>query len=186
VVRRHATGAYSSGGSTFERQRSAGRHNKIASAGRPSCVFDRPDVKEPRQRDRQQHTCLCRSWCPRPRQNRRGTTDPAGKTRSSQRDDISSREGRSNGESGREGHDSDRSNEGDEGEGGEAGPAGQGPAPDLVGSVDASDRRSSKLGGLLVRQREQGGRSTTASGAPRRAQRPGHRRSEQARAGITQ
>jgi hypothetical protein len=68
---------------------------------------------------------LRRSWCPRPRQNRRGNrgfdregmaaTDPAGKTRSGQRDGRSSREGRSNGESDWEGRDNDRSNEGDEG-----------------------------------------------------------------------
>jgi hypothetical protein len=95
-------------GSTFKRQRSAGRHNKRAPAGRPSRFFDRPDVKEPRQGGRQQRTRLRRSWCPRPRQNRRGTTDPAGKataatdpagkTRSGQRDGGSSRDGRSNGD----------------------------------------------------------------------------------------
>jgi hypothetical protein len=93
-------------GSTFERQRSAGRHNKRAPTGRPSCFFDRPDVKEPCQGGRRQRTRLHRSWCPRPRQNRRGTTDPNGKataatdpdgkTRSGQRDSGSSREGRDN------------------------------------------------------------------------------------------
>jgi hypothetical protein len=77
-----------------------------------------------------------------------------------------------------------------------AGPAGQGPAPDLAGRVDASDGRSSKLGGTAGastwegRKKHDGQRgaeeSTTASGAPRRARRPGHHRSEQARVGTTQ
>jgi hypothetical protein len=90
----------------FERQRSTGRHNKRTPAGRPSCFFDRPGVKEPRQRGRRQRTRLRRSWCPRPLQKRRGMSDPAGKataatypdgkTRSSQRGGGSSREGRSN------------------------------------------------------------------------------------------
>jgi hypothetical protein len=60
-------------------------------------------------------------------------TDPTRKTRSSQRESGSSREGRSNGESNQEGCGSDRSNEGDEGEGDGAGPAGLGPAPGLAG-----------------------------------------------------
>jgi hypothetical protein len=59
-------------GSTFERQRSAGQHNKRAPTGRPSCFFDHPGVNEPRQGGRQQRTRLRRSWCLRPRQNRRG------------------------------------------------------------------------------------------------------------------
>jgi hypothetical protein len=71
-------------------------------------------------------------------------TDPAGKTRSSQRDDGTSREDRSNGESGRKGRDSDGSNEGDEGVGGGAGPAGQVPVPDMAGRVDAGDGRGVK------------------------------------------
>jgi hypothetical protein len=49
-IGRHATEACSSGGATFKRQRSTGRHNKRALAGRPSCFFDRPDIEEPRQR----------------------------------------------------------------------------------------------------------------------------------------
>jgi hypothetical protein len=56
-----------------------GDTTKRAPPGRPSCFFKRPSVKEPRQGGRQQHTRLRRSWCPRPRQNRRGATDPAGK-----------------------------------------------------------------------------------------------------------
>jgi hypothetical protein len=112
-----------------------GRHNKRAPAGRPSCFFDRPDVEEPCQGGRRQRTRLRRSWCPRPWQNRRGTPDPTGKTRSGQRDGRSSREGRSNRESGRKGHGSDGSNEGDEGVGGRAGPAGQGHAPVLAGGL---------------------------------------------------
>jgi hypothetical protein len=66
-------------GSTFERQLSAGRHDKRAPAGRHSCFFDRKDVKEPCQGGRRQRTRLRRSWCPCPRQSRRGTSDPAGK-----------------------------------------------------------------------------------------------------------
>jgi hypothetical protein len=58
-----------------------------------------------------------------------------------------------------------------------AGPAGQGPASDLVGRVDASDRRSSKLGGCCWR---------ISAGREEEARRPGHRRSEQARARATQ
>jgi hypothetical protein len=77
-------------GSTFERQRSAGRHNKRVPTGRPSCIFDRPDVEEPRQGGRRQRTRQRRSWWPRPRQNRRD-----------------------NGASGREGHDSDGSSQED-------------------------------------------------------------------------
>jgi hypothetical protein len=82
------------------------RHSKRAPTGRPSCFFDRPDVKEPRQGGRQQRTRLRWSRCPRPRQKRRGMSDPAGKattatdpdgeTQSSQRDGGSSREGRNN------------------------------------------------------------------------------------------
>jgi hypothetical protein len=130
-----------------------GRHNKRAPARRP-CFFDRPDVEEPRQGGRRQCTRLHRSWCPRPRQNRRGNddlagkattaTDPAGKARSGQMDGGTSREGRSNGESDREGHDSDGSYEGDERVGGGAGPAGQGAAPDLAGRVDDGDGRGVK------------------------------------------
>jgi hypothetical protein len=56
-----------------------GDTTKRAPAGQPSRFFDRPDVKEPCQGGRRQRTCLRRSWCPRPRQNRRGTTDLAGK-----------------------------------------------------------------------------------------------------------
>jgi hypothetical protein len=92
----------------FERQRSAERHDKRAPTGRPSCFFDHPGLNEPRQGGRQQRMRLRRSWCPRPRQNRRGTTnpagkataatDPAGKTRSGQRDGGSSRDGHSNGD----------------------------------------------------------------------------------------
>jgi hypothetical protein len=70
-------------------------------------------------------------------------TDPAGYTRSGQRDGGSSREGRSNSESGREGRGSDGFNEGDEGVGSEVGPAGQGPAPVLVGGFDDGYERSS-------------------------------------------
>jgi hypothetical protein len=48
------------------------RHNKRAPTDRPSFFFDRSDVKEPRHGDLRQRTRLRRSWCPRPRQNRRG------------------------------------------------------------------------------------------------------------------
>jgi hypothetical protein len=84
-----------------------GRATQQKGTGRPTFLFfDRPGVKEPRQGGRQQRTRLRRSWCPRPRQKRRGMSDPAGKattatnpdgkTRSSQRDGGSSRKGRSN------------------------------------------------------------------------------------------
>jgi hypothetical protein len=89
-------------GSTFEHQRSAGRHNKRAAAGRPSCFFERADVKEPHQGGRQQRTRLRRSWCPRPRQNRRGNgrsgREVDDSDESSQRDSGSSQEDRSNGD----------------------------------------------------------------------------------------
>jgi hypothetical protein len=58
-----------------------------------------------------------------------------------------------------------------------AGPVGQGPASDLAGRVDASDRRSSKLGGCCWR---------VSAGREEEARRPGHRRSEQAWARATQ
>jgi hypothetical protein len=131
-----------------------GRHNKRAPTGRPSCFFHRPDVEEPRQGGRRQCSRLRQSWCPRPRQNRWGNddpagkattaTDPAGKARSGQRDGRTSREGHSNGESDQEGRDNDGSYEGDQMVGGGAGPAGQGATSDLAGRVDDGDGRGVK------------------------------------------
>jgi hypothetical protein len=89
-VRRHATVACSSGRSTFECQRSAGRHNKRSPAGRPSYFFDRLDVEEHRQGGQWQRTRLRRSWWSLPRQNRRGNSGSA-----------------------RQGHDTDKSNQED-------------------------------------------------------------------------
>jgi hypothetical protein len=156
AVGRHAAEACSSGGSTFEHQRSARRHNKRIPAGRPSCFFDRPGVKEPRQGGRQQRTRLGRSWCPRPRRNRRGNgrsgREGHGSDGSSREDAIQPKGQRIEPKrsqqrgSGREGRVSDGSNEGDEGVGGGACPAGQGPASDLAKGVDGTgDGRSSKL-----------------------------------------
>jgi hypothetical protein len=141
-------------GSTFECQRSAGRHNKRAAAtSGPSCFVPRSVVEEPRQGGRQQRTRLRRSGWSCPRHKRRGI-----------------------GESGRESHDSDGSSHEDgdlakgmvdlagmaastwirpgrprqrrnqrRREGGGVGPAGQGPAPDLARGVDdTGDGRSSK------------------------------------------
>jgi hypothetical protein len=130
---------------------------------RPSCFFDHPDVKELRQGGRQQRTRLRRSWCLRPRQNRRGN-DRFGREGhnsdgSSREDAIQPKGWRIEPErsqqrgSVREGRDSDRSSEGG---GRRGGPAGQGPAPDLARGVDdTGDGRSSKWEALLGRQREQ-------------------------------
>jgi hypothetical protein len=83
-------------------------------------------------------------------------TDPAGKTRSSQKGRRIEPERSQQRGSGREGRGSDGSSEGDEGVGGGACPAGQGPAPDLAKGVDGTDDgRSSKWEALLGRQREQ-------------------------------
>jgi hypothetical protein len=73
--------------------------------------------------------------------------DPARKTRSSQRDGGSSREGRSYVDpAGKAAAATDPT----KGVGGGAGPAGQGPAPDLARGVnDAGDRRRSKGEALL-------------------------------------
>jgi hypothetical protein len=75
-------------GSTFERQRSTGRHNKrrVAADRGPSCFFYRPVIEEPRQGGRRQCMRLHRPWWSCSQHNRRG-----------------------NGGSDWEGHDSDRS-----------------------------------------------------------------------------
>jgi hypothetical protein len=124
----------------FRKKKQTKEHQQVD----PPCFFDRPDVEEPRQGGRQQRTRLRRSWCQRPRQNRRGTadpagkataaTDPAGKTRSGQRDGESSQEGRSNGDqAGKAAAATDPAKAMNK-VGGGVGPAGQGPAPDLVGN----------------------------------------------------
>jgi hypothetical protein len=85
-----------------------GDTTKRAPAGRPSCFFDRPGVKEP-AREAESSACGCTGHGVRARGRIEGetidptgkattATDPAGKTRSSQRDDRSNREGRSNGD----------------------------------------------------------------------------------------
>jgi hypothetical protein len=88
-----------------------------------------------------------------PRQNRRGTTDPAGKAttatdpagkmRSGQRNDGSSREGRSNRDPARKAAAATDPAKAMKGVGGGAGPAGQRPAPVLAGGSDNGDERSS-------------------------------------------
>jgi hypothetical protein len=83
-------------------------------------------------------------------------TDPAGKTRSSQRDGGSSREGRGNGDPAGKAAAATDPTKAMKGVGGGAGPAGQGPAPDLARGVDGTgDGRSSKWEALLGLQREQ-------------------------------
>jgi hypothetical protein len=83
-------------------------------------------------------------------------TDPAGKTRSSQRDGGSSREGRGNGDPAGKATTAMDPTKAMKGVGGGAGPAGRGPAPDLARGVDGTgDGRSSKWEALLGLQREQ-------------------------------
>jgi hypothetical protein len=119
MVGRHATVACSSVGVDVRASTIGGVTQQRAPAGRPSCFFDHPDDKEPRQGGRRQRTRLHRSWWSHPEQNRRGN---GGSGREGHDSNGSSLEGRSNGESGREERGSDGSNEGDEGEGDRAGP----------------------------------------------------------------
>jgi hypothetical protein len=87
-------------------------------------------------------------------------TDPAGKTRSSQRDGGSSRDGRSNVDPAGKAAAATDPTKAKKGVGGGACPTGQGPAPDLAKGVDGTgDGRSSKGETLLRRQREQVGGS---------------------------
>jgi hypothetical protein len=87
-------------------------------------------------------------------------TDPAGKTRSSQRDGGSSRDGRSNVDPAGKAAAATDPTKAKKGVGGGACLAGQGPAPDLAKGVDGTgDGRSSKGEALLGRQREQVGGS---------------------------
>jgi hypothetical protein len=145
-----------------------GRHGDITKEQEqvdPPCFFDHPGLNEPRQGGRQQRARLRRSRCSRPRQNRRGetadpagkataATDPAGKTRSSQRDGGSSLKGRSNVDlAGKAAAATDPTKA--KGVGGGACPAGQGPAPDLAKGVDGTGDGRSSWEALLGRQREQ-------------------------------
>jgi hypothetical protein len=84
----------------------------------------------------------------------KAVTDPVGKTRSGQRDDGSSREGRNNvdlaGKAAAATEPTKREARG------RAGPAGQGPVADLVGEFDAGSERSLKIRGAAGRRRNQG------------------------------